>query len=268
MQRVFRIVDTADLTPMSLKPTERMVQSVRLHGVIAPVLLQERVDDDGVIGLEIVDGNRRVSAAKKVGLRQIPAIVYQDADPEAMSAATVITNTLRSKNLISEWQALEKLGGTGRDVKEIGALTGLTASSYQTRMRPGALPAALREALEADKISPSVAEAAGRLPADAQRELARLYEENGRVGTADVDRLRRQMQPRDDVDVPDMPSKPGTREQLHDHMVELARFARSVGMSEYDWSRLTTAAWSQGGADDTTEIRREREPDRDDTELE
>lgn len=190
MQRVFRLVDTAELKPMRLKPSDRMVQSVRQHGILSPVLLAERADDDGVIGLEIVDGNRRAAAAKLVGLAKIPAVVYQQADDGALAAATVITNTLRSKNMMSEWQALEALKASGHNDADIASLTGLTMQSVKTRMRPGSIPPVLRSAMENGKITPSTGEALARLDYSAQRKLVSEFERKGFLERADVDALR------------------------------------------------------------------------------
>lgn len=267
MQRVFRLVDVADLTAVNLKPSDKMVQSVRRHGVLSPVLLEEVVDDDGVISLEIVDGNRRVSAAKQVNIEKVPAVVYQDADPETMSAATVITNTLRSKNPLTEWQALESLGELGHDVKRIGSLTGLTANSYHIRMRPGGLPQALRDGLHNGTLFPTVAEAVGRLPADAQRDLARMFERKGWLSKADVDAMRKQVQGSEDSGpVPDVSDKPASQDQLIDQLAMLARYARSRGLGEYEWSKVTGEAWRRSSvADDGSSEVRDATPGYDDT---
>jgi ParB family chromosome partitioning protein len=253
MQRVFRIVDIADLTPMDLAPSDRMVASVRDLGVLTPVLLRERVDEDGVIGLEIVDGNRRVAAAREVGLAKVPAVVYQQADPELLAAMTVITNTLRSRNAVSEWQAVERLGDYGHDAEGIMRITGLTRSSLETRLRPSTMHPDLRRAMLESRISVTVWERAGRLPPESQQRLADLLEERGGLRVSDVDAERRAIEAevtvRDDVDLPEATEAPGTREQLADRLAELAAFARSVGMSEYEWSRLATLAWGRGRDD-------------------
>jgi ParB family chromosome partitioning protein len=251
MQRVFRVVETAELTPMDLAPTDRMVASVRRYGVLAPVLLEEVVDEDGVVSLAIVDGNRRVNAAKQAGVERVPAIVFQQADPEAVAAMTLIANGLRTRNPVTEWQAAERLGDLGNDAGQIMRLTGLTKASLETRLRPSAMHPDLRRGMLAGRIPVTVWERAGRLPAEAQQRLADLLEAKGGLRMADVDAERRSVEreesPRDDVEVPEIEEAPGTREQLAERLAELAGIARSVGMSEYDWSRAATLAWSRGG---------------------
>jgi ParB family chromosome partitioning protein len=251
MQRVFRVVETAELEPMDLAPTDRMVASVRRYGVLAPVLLEERVDADGVVSLEIVDGNRRVHAARQAGVERVPAIVFQRADPEAMAAMTLIANGLRSRNPVSEWQATERLGDLGNDAGQIMQLTGLTKASLETRLRPSAMHPDLRRAMLEGRIAVTVWERAGRLPAEAQQRLADLLEERGGLRMADVDAERRLVEredvPRDDLEVPEIAETPGTREQLAERLAQLAAVARSAGLSEYDWSRMATSAWRAVG---------------------
>ncbi len=249
MQRVFRLVDIADLRPMDVKPTARMVRSVHDHGILVPVLLRETVDEDGVIALEIVDGNRRVTAAVEVGLERVPAVVLQHVGPEAVSAMTVIANTLRSRNAFSEWQAVERLGDLGHDVEGIMRLTGLTKASLETRLRPSEMHPDLRRAMLEGRFGVTIWERAGRLPPEAQQRLADLLEERGGLRMADVDAERRRVEAeetvRDDVELPPATEQPGTREQLADRLAELAAFAGAIGMSEYEWSRLATGAWNR-----------------------
>ena len=258
MQRVFRVVETAELTPMDLAPTDRMIASVRRYGVLAPVLLEERVDEDGGVSLAIVDGNRRVNAAQQAGVERIPAIVFSRADPEAMAAMTLIANGLRSRNPVSEWQATERLGDLGNDAGQIMRLTGLTKASLETRLRPSTMHPDLRRAMLEGRIAVTVWERAGRLPPEAQQRLADLLEARGGLRMADVDAERRAIEredtPSDDIEVPEFAETPGTREQLGERLTELAAIARSVGMSEYDWSRMTTSAWRSASADDAEPV--------------
>lgn len=258
MQRVFRVVDTADLSPMAVTPNDRLIRSVRDFGILTPVLLHEVVDADGVIGLQIVDGNRRVAAAREVGLSQVPAVVLQQVEPELVSAMTVITNTLRSRNAVSEWRAVEDLSSFGHDAGGIMQLTGLTKSSLETRLRPSEMHPDLRRAMLEGRLNVTVWERAGRLPRESQQRLADVLAEKGGLRLADVDAERRRIEAeetvRDDVDLPAAPERPGNREQLTDRLAELAAFARSIGMHEYEWSRLAMAAWRRGAelqGDDT-----------------
>jgi hypothetical protein len=129
-------------------------------------------------------------------------------------------------------------------------LTGLTRSGLETRLRPTVMHPDLRRAMLDGQLSVTVWERAGRLPPESQQRLADMLEEKGGLRLADVDDERKRIEAseetRDDIDLPEPTAVPGTREQLVERLAELAIFARSIGMSEYEWSRLTTIAWRQG----------------------
>jgi hypothetical protein len=151
---------------------------------------------------------------------------------------------------------VEQLGDFGHNAEGIMRLTGLTKASLETRLRPSAMHPDLRRAMLEGRLNVTVWERAGKLPPESQQRLADELERTGGLKLADVDAERRRVEAtqevRDDVDVPVSEGPPGTREQLEERLSELASFARSVGMSEYEWSRLATNAWrrSEQDADD------------------
>lgn len=254
MQRTFRLIDVADLTPMNLPPSDKMVDSIRRYGVLNPVIVAETPDEDGVISLEIVDGNRRVVAAIRAGLEKVPAVVYQQAERTEMAALTVIANTQRSRNPVTEWQAVEELARIGLPDGEIMKVTGLTRSTLETRLRPSTMPDALRDAVHHGKILAHVWERASRLPRESQLRLAEMVEQGRTIRLADVDAERRGAEATQTEDepgpVPAMGVSPTSHEQLVDQLTELARYFRTLGKSEYEWSKLTAEAWRRSNDDD------------------
>lgn len=76
---------------------EELTESIRENGVLAPVLV--RPDDEGTY--EMISGHRRLRAAKKAGLRKIPAIIKEMTDDEA-TIAMVDGNIQREEILPSE----------------------------------------------------------------------------------------------------------------------------------------------------------------------
>ena len=79
------------------KKMEELVESIKLNGFLTPVLL--RPDDEGTY--EMISGHRRLRAAKKAGLRKIPAIIKEMTDDEA-TIAMVDSNVQREEILPSE----------------------------------------------------------------------------------------------------------------------------------------------------------------------
>ena len=85
---------------------EDMVASVREHGILNPVIVQEI---DG--GYEMLSGHNRMNAAKLVGLKEIPAIVKTDLSEEEAYVYVIETNLMQrsfSNLLISEKAAVLK----------------------------------------------------------------------------------------------------------------------------------------------------------------
>lgn len=76
---------------------EELTESIRANGVITPVLV--RPDDEGTY--EMISGHRRLRAAKRAGLRKIPAIIKEMTDDEA-TIAMVDGNIQREEILPSE----------------------------------------------------------------------------------------------------------------------------------------------------------------------
>lgn len=76
---------------------KKMIESIRQIGVKLPVLVRPKKDGN----YEMVSGHRRNFAAKKAGLNEIPAIIREMTDEEAI-VIMVDSNIQREKILISE----------------------------------------------------------------------------------------------------------------------------------------------------------------------
>ncbi len=101
---------TVDLDVMTIYPFENhpfkvvddekmdeLVESIKESGVLTPVLV--RPDDEGTY--EMISGHRRLHAAKRAGLRKIPAIIKEMTQDDA-TIAMVNANMQREEILPSE----------------------------------------------------------------------------------------------------------------------------------------------------------------------
>jgi ParB family chromosome partitioning protein len=83
---------------------EDMVDSIRQQGIIQPLLV--RKDSNGY---ELITGERRLRAAKKAGLKQVPVIVKSINDTELLEMS-IVENVQRSDlNPIEEAEAYHRL---------------------------------------------------------------------------------------------------------------------------------------------------------------
>ncbi len=187
MQRVFRVVETRELQPIGLKTTQAFNHSVRDNGVVTPILLAEVPDADGVIGLEIIDGNRRVRAARQMGIAKMPAVVLRETTPEERSRLTLICNHLRSPNFFTEARAALALADDDRALEREARLMGLSVSKVLGLVQKlEQMPEAVRQAMWEERLQVSSAKAIAGFPAPLQVEVVAKLEERGWLDTRTV----------------------------------------------------------------------------------
>jgi ParB family chromosome partitioning protein len=71
-------------TEIDLQALDELAGSIREHGIVQPIVV--RVHDGGY---QLIAGHRRVEAAKRSGLSEIPAIVRQATDQEMLEIALI-----------------------------------------------------------------------------------------------------------------------------------------------------------------------------------
>ena len=106
---------------------EELTESIRANGVITPVLV--RPDDEGTY--EMISGHRRLRAAKRAGLRKIPAIIKEMTDDEA-TIAMVDGNIQREEILPSEKAFAFKMKLDA--IKRQGKRSDLTSAHNERRL--------------------------------------------------------------------------------------------------------------------------------------
>ena len=105
-QETIVYIDHAELFPFKNHPFQvrddadmkNLVESVKDHGVDQPALVRPR--EDG--GYELVAGHRRQYASEQAGLKNIPCVVREMTDDEAILAMTESNLTYRSEIVASE----------------------------------------------------------------------------------------------------------------------------------------------------------------------
>ncbi|MEK7075507.1 MAG: ParB/RepB/Spo0J family partition protein, partial [Patescibacteria group bacterium] len=96
---VYQLIDIAKIKPSksnyrktsNLKGVEELTDSIKSKGVLQPIIVRTQ---KGNGSFEIVTGHRRHAAAKNAGLKQIPCILKDCSDAEALEIQ-VIENSQR-----------------------------------------------------------------------------------------------------------------------------------------------------------------------------
>jgi ParB family transcriptional regulator, chromosome partitioning protein len=87
------------------KSIDELAESIRLHGILQPIVVNRK---DGA--LEIVSGERRYRAAKKIGLAKVPVVIRDDDQPRHLDELRLIENIQREDlNVVELAKAFQTL---------------------------------------------------------------------------------------------------------------------------------------------------------------
>lgn len=126
---------------------EELAASVKALGILEPVL----VTPNGK-GFTVVAGERRLAAAKKAGLKAIPAIV-RDLDDRQMAEIMIVENLQREDlSPLEEAHAFRRLLDLGYKQEEIAARIGRSQSHISKRLALLELPERAAEAVHSGGI--------------------------------------------------------------------------------------------------------------------
>ncbi|QQO09403.1 ParB/RepB/Spo0J family partition protein [Breznakiella homolactica] len=142
-----------------------LADSIREHGVIQPIIVEE-TEDGGYI---IVAGERRSRAAKMAGLKEIPALVRNYSEQRRMEVALIENVQRADLNPMEEARAYKNLMAlTGLSQDEAALRVGKNRSTVANALRLLKLPEAVQESLEAGRLTSGHARAilAVNSPAD------------------------------------------------------------------------------------------------------
>jgi ParB family chromosome partitioning protein len=154
-------------TRFDAEPLGELAESIRLHGVLQPLLVR-RVDD----GYELIAGERRWRAARLAGLNAVPAVVRTDAGNDAQLVLGLIENLQRSDlDPIEEARGLKRLiEDFGLTHEDIAARIGKHRVSVTQSMRLLSGCPAVQSAVAAGAISAGHARALIALEGQAAQE--------------------------------------------------------------------------------------------------
>src|SRR3989454_9913518 len=97
-------------TRFDAEPLGELAESIRLHGVLQPLLVRPLAD-----GYELIAGERRWRAARLAGLQTVPAVVRSDAGDDSQLVLGLIENLQRT-----DLDSIEEARGLRRLIEEFG----------------------------------------------------------------------------------------------------------------------------------------------------
>jgi ParB family chromosome partitioning protein len=157
-KKEFFLCDIEKIVPNTYQPRkiftkealEELVESVKVHGVIQPLIVRQR---DG--HFELIAGERRWRAAQKAGLKQVPVVVKDISGDGPSLEMAIIENVQREDlNCIEEAIAYQQLIDEFQlSQEEIAARVGKNRVTIANTLRLLRLPAVIREDISSGKMS-------------------------------------------------------------------------------------------------------------------
>ena len=169
---------------------ENLAQSIRENGILQPITVRKREDKK----YELVSGERRLRAARLVGMVKIPSIVI-NIDDKNSAMFSIIENLQRqSLNFFEEAKAIEKLVGEyAMSREEVAQKLGLAPSTVSNKLRILRLPEEMRFELARAGLTESHARALLMLEDDNQRARALSIIVDRHLNVAESERMINQM---------------------------------------------------------------------------
>ncbi len=164
---------------------EGLASSIKNNGIIQPLVIK-RISDEKY---ELVSGERRLRAAKLVGLENVPCIIMS-VSSEQSALYAIIENIQRDNlNFFEEAEAIDKLMGVyNLSQQEISKKLGKSQSSLSNKIRLLKLSPELRSVIIESSLTERHARALLRLENDVDRLKALLYIIEKKLNVSDTDK--------------------------------------------------------------------------------
>jgi len=230
-----------------------MVRNIAYHGVLEPVIVRKDPDTGAAV---VVDGRQRVRHARaaNVELRAQGAkpllvrIVTEKGDDARLAGIAVSANELRrADSTLTKAHKAVRLQSLGYEVDEIARDFGVSASTVKNWWSLLEAAPAVRQAVEAGTIKPTVAYKLAKLPTPEQKGalqalLAEAAETGGKVtATKAESRVRGQTGEEGGEATPRAPGKALLRK-----VVEAATIAEAGGSPVLASDVLAILRWATG----------------------
>src|SRR5690606_29768782 len=128
-----------------------LTESIRAKGVLQPLLVR-RLGGDG--HYEIIAGERRWRAAQRAGCHELPVVVYELSDREALEVALLENVQRQDLTPLEEAEGYRRLiDDFGHTQEELARVLGKSRSHIANLIRLLALPVPVRTMLESGELT-------------------------------------------------------------------------------------------------------------------
>ncbi|TAK75910.1 MAG: ParB/RepB/Spo0J family partition protein [Gammaproteobacteria bacterium] len=168
---------------------EELANSIRSQGIIQPLIVRPIGDQ-----YEIIAGERRFQAAKRVGLTEVPVVIRPIPDEAAIAIALIENIQRENLNPIEESIALQRLiDEFSMTHQQVADAVGKSRTSVTNLLRLLALPEEVKTLLEQGQLEMGHARTLITLPEAAQLETAQIIVARG-LSVRETENLVRRLQ--------------------------------------------------------------------------
>ena len=163
-EETIKMVAIKELSPSRFQPRrvfkpealQDLVASIQKKGVLQPLLVRPK----SLGGYEIIAGERRFRASQQAGLIQVPVIIKNFSDKDALEVALIENLQREDLNPIEEGEAYARLMKEFTYTQEtLAEVLGKSRSYIANTLRLLDLPQTIRKMLEEKQITPGPARA-------------------------------------------------------------------------------------------------------------
>lgn len=183
MNEAFKEVPVAELRECPLNPRTRydekkiaeLADSIKSVGVIEPLVVRPNGPPPGVAvpgggaGYEIIAGSRRYRAAKLAALADLPVIVRELDDKQALEIMVIENNQREDTKALEEAEGYQRLFARGYSLERLAERIGRSTKYIYDRLKLLQLVPEAKKLLLADRITPGHAILVARLKPDEQK---------------------------------------------------------------------------------------------------
>jgi len=220
------------------KTLEDLARSIREKGIIQPLIVRDRGDH-----YQLIAGERRLLAARRAGLKEVPALIREVSDNRDLLEVAIIENIQREDlNPIDRALGYRKLiEEFGETQEEVARRVGKDRSTIANTLRILDLPGEIRELIEEGRLN--FGQARALLGIDSRRRQLRLARKaaDGGLSVRELEKAAGRDKTSAKVKTPEKPPDPQLsyaldilREQLK-AKVAISRNSRGGGKIEIEF---------------------------------
>jgi ParB family chromosome partitioning protein len=152
------------------EPLNELIASVKEHGILQPLLVRQKGKK-----IELIAGERRLRAAAAANLPDVPVIILDIGDQEALEIALIENLQRDDLNLMEEAEGYRELADKfSLKQDQIAKRVGKARATVANILRLLDLPASIKKLLESGRISAGHGKVLLSVEIDAEKELLAL----------------------------------------------------------------------------------------------